>query len=312
MNLQWLYYFDAIAELEHYTRAAEQLHVSQSNLSHAIKELESELGAELFVRKGRNIQLTKYGKIFRPYMQKSIQALEAGIKAVQECIDPDMGTIVLAGFQSVSHFATELMVRYQSESKRVKVQFQYSSDLWKTLQYKLLNGTVDLAIATRIEYPQIASTYIGSHRVMVLVPEDHRLASCEEIDLVELDGEDFIAFDRDALLREQMDAIFQGMDIRPHIVAETPNDSIIHGLVAMGRGVSIVPYPLLGVPQGTRLIPIANRIPQRRLYLHWNNDRYIPPAAEFFRDYVAGCGAVFDEYLKLHNIFFEERAVNHE
>ena len=45
MNLQWLYYFDAIAELEHYTRAAEQLHVSQSNLSHAISELEEELGA---------------------------------------------------------------------------------------------------------------------------------------------------------------------------------------------------------------------------------------------------------------------------
>ena len=49
MNLQWLYYFNTIAELEHYTRAAERLHVSQSNLSHAIKELEEELGAELFV-----------------------------------------------------------------------------------------------------------------------------------------------------------------------------------------------------------------------------------------------------------------------
>ena len=43
MNLQWLYYFDTIAELEHYTKAAEKLHVSQSNLSHAIKELEDEI-----------------------------------------------------------------------------------------------------------------------------------------------------------------------------------------------------------------------------------------------------------------------------
>ena len=51
MNLQWLYYFNTIAEMEHYTRAAERLHVSQSNLSHAIKELEEELGAELFERK---------------------------------------------------------------------------------------------------------------------------------------------------------------------------------------------------------------------------------------------------------------------
>ena len=69
MNLQWLYYFDTIAELEHYTKAAEKLHVSQSNLSHAIKELENEVGAELFERKGRNIKLSKYGEIFLPVLE---------------------------------------------------------------------------------------------------------------------------------------------------------------------------------------------------------------------------------------------------
>uniref|UniRef100_UPI001FABC6E7 helix-turn-helix domain-containing protein n=1 Tax=Clostridium symbiosum TaxID=1512 RepID=UPI001FABC6E7 len=70
MNLQWLYYFNTIAELEHYTRAAERLHVSQSNLSHAIKELEEELGAELFERKGRNIKLTtNHERLSQPLMK---------------------------------------------------------------------------------------------------------------------------------------------------------------------------------------------------------------------------------------------------
>lgn len=93
MNLQWLYYFNTIAELEHYTRAAERLHVSQSNLSHAIKELEEELGAELFERKGRNIKLTKYGEIFQPYVQKTISSLEEGISTLKEYIDPNVGTM---------------------------------------------------------------------------------------------------------------------------------------------------------------------------------------------------------------------------
>ena len=119
MNLQWLYYFNTIAELEHYTRAAERLHVSQSNLSHAIKELEEELGAELFERKGRNIKLTKYGEIFQPYVQKTISSLEEGISTLKEYIDPNVGTIVLAGFQSVAQFATDLMVRYQSDTNRL-------------------------------------------------------------------------------------------------------------------------------------------------------------------------------------------------
>ena len=75
MNLRQLYYFRTIAELEHYTQAAEKLYVSQSNLSHAIQEMEEELNVKLFVRKGRNIKLTKYGELFLPYVQKTIETL---------------------------------------------------------------------------------------------------------------------------------------------------------------------------------------------------------------------------------------------
>lgn len=93
MNLQWLYYFNTIAELEHYTRAAEKLHVSQSNLSHAIKELENELGVQLFERQGRNIKLTKYGEIFQPYVIRTINSLEDGITTLKGYIDPNEGII---------------------------------------------------------------------------------------------------------------------------------------------------------------------------------------------------------------------------
>lgn len=64
MNLQWLIYFQTIAELENYTQATKKLHVSQSNLSHAMRSLEEKLGVELFEKDGRNIRLSKYGKSF--------------------------------------------------------------------------------------------------------------------------------------------------------------------------------------------------------------------------------------------------------
>lgn len=302
MNLQWLYYFNTIAELEHYTRAAEQLHVSQSNLSHAIKELEDELGAELFERKGRNIKLTKYGEIFLPYVQQTINSLEAGITTLKEYIDPNVGTIVLAGFQSIAQFATDLMVRYQSETNRLEVQFQYSQEIWKGMQGKLLDGSVDLILGTRLSYPQIDAAYIGTHQLVVLVPEGHELAREEKVDLKKLDGENFIAFDSNAQLRGQLEKMFDEMGIRPNIVSETPNDQIIYGLVAARRGVSIVPYPLAGAPYNTKIIPIANDIPQRRIYLQWNRERYIPPAAKYFRDYIIRSGEVFDQYLEHHGM----------
>ena len=64
MNLQQLYYFKTIAELEHYTRVAEKLLISQPSLSYAMSELERELGASLFVKQGRGVVLTKFGRVY--------------------------------------------------------------------------------------------------------------------------------------------------------------------------------------------------------------------------------------------------------
>lgn len=304
MNLQWLYYFDAIAELEHYTKAAEQLHVSQSNLSHAISELEDELGVKLFERKGRNIRLTKYGDLFRPYVKQSITALETGVKTLRDYIDPNSGTIVLAGFQSVAQFATDLMVRYQSETNRLNVQFNYSQEGWGDICNMILNGKADLIIATKVDDPRIEGTLIGTHRLAALVYEKHRLAGRESVDLRELDGENFISYDRKGELITNLWKILNSLHVKPNVVTETPNDLIVHGLVAAERGIAVVPYPLGSAPYGTKVIPISNRVAERKLYLQWNKERYIPPAAEYFRDYVVRNGEVFSQYLERQGLIY--------
>ena len=302
MNLQWLYYFETIAELEHYTKAAKKLHISQSNLSHAMKEMEGELGAELFERNGRNVKLTKYGEIFLPYVKKTINTLETGVSTLKEYIDPNAGTIVMAGFHSVTQFATDLMIRYQSETNRLEVQFQYSSESWRVLCEKLLNGTVDLIIGTKMDAPQIGATYIGTHRLVAIVPKQHPFAKRKSLKLADFDAEDYIAFDSKGQIRSELDRMFKELDISPNIVTETPNDLIVYGLVAAGHGVAIVPYPLAGAPFGTKLIPMEDNIPQRKLYLQWNKDRYIPPAAEFFKNYIIRSEDVFDQYLIHHGL----------
>ena len=213
-----------------------------------IGQLEEELGVELFERKGRNIRLTKYGELFLPYVKQSITSLETGVKTLKDYIDPNAGTIVLAGFQSVAQFATDLMVRYQSETNRLGVQFQYSQEGWGSICDKIFNGSADLILATKIEDPRIEGTQIGIHRLAVLVYEDHRLADRESVDLRELDGEKFISFDRKGELITNLWKIFNVLHVKPNVVTETPNDLIIYGLVAAGRGVAVVPYPLGGAP----------------------------------------------------------------
>lgn len=299
MNLRQLYYFKAIAELEHYTRAAEKLYVSQSSLSHAIQELEDELNVEFFVKKGRNVELTKYGKMFLPYVQKTIETLETGKAKLADYINPNTGTVVMAGFPSLAQFAPDIIVRYVSETNRVDVRLQFNQEAtYNELKEQLLAGDVDLIFATEIDDPRIASSYIGEHQIILLVPKGHRLAQYDQVDLRELDGEDFISFDSDCQLRTVTDHIFQELGIRPNITMETAQDIIMNGLVAANHGVAIMPFPLGGAPYNTKVVRIANNIPPRQLYLMWNKEQYLPPAAEYFRDFIIRSGEVFTQFLE--------------
>ncbi len=306
MNLRQLYYFKAIAELEHYTRAAEKLYVSQSSLSHAIQELEDELNVEFFVKRGRNVELTKYGQLFLPYVQKTLETLETGIATLSDYINPNTGTVVMAGFPSLAQFAPDIIVRYVSETNRVDVRLQFNQEAtYAQLREQLLSGKVDLIFATAVDDPRVASSYIGKHQIVLLVPLGHRLARYDEVDLRELDGEDFIAFDTNCQLRSVTDQIVKDLQIKPNITMETAQDLIIYGLVAASHGVSIIPYPLGGVPYNTKIIRIANDIPPRRLYLSWNKEQYLPPAAEYFRDFVIRSGEVFTQFLDKTGNYFD-------
>ena len=299
MNLRQLYYFKAIAELEHYTRAAEKLYVSQSSLSHAIQELEDELNVEFFVKKGRNVELTKYGKMFLPYVQKTIETLETGKAKLADYINPNTGTVVMAGFPSLAQFAPDIIVRYVSETNRVDVRLQFNQEAtYNELKEQLLAGDVDLIFATEIDDPRIESSYIGEHQIILLVPKGHRLAQYDQVDLRELDGEDFISFDSDCQLRTVTDHIFQELRISPNITMETAQDIIMNGLVAANHGVAIMPFPLGGAPYNTKVVRISNNIPPRQLYLMWNKEQYLPPAAEYFRDFIIRSGEVFTQFLE--------------
>ena len=80
MNLNQLQYFVTLAHIEHYTRAAEKLTITQPSLSHAISSLEQELGTRLFERQGRNVVLTKYGRMFMQYAEEALAILDTGVR----------------------------------------------------------------------------------------------------------------------------------------------------------------------------------------------------------------------------------------
>lgn len=298
MNLRQLYYFKTIAELEHYTRAAEALYVSQSSLSHAIRELETELHVKLFTRQGRNVKLSKHGELLYPHVKKALETLENGISQLQDYIDPNRGTVTLSAFPSLDIFVSDAIVQYLSNTGRVDVRFQYEHDNFHEIHQKLVRGDIDLAITTMIDDPRLEGVRIGSHRLVLLVPENHPFAQRESISLQDLDGENFTTYDGDSLLGVQIKEQLRHLNIRPNIVMEARQDLVIYGMVSSGHSVAITPLPLSGTPYNVKVLPISDDTPQRDLYLMWNKERYMPPAAGYFRDFIVKEQDLFDAYLK--------------
>jgi DNA-binding transcriptional LysR family regulator len=139
---------------------------------------------------------------------------------------------------------------------------------------------------------------IGTHALVLLVSEDHPFAERNSVSLKDLDGMNFTTYDSDSQLGGQIKALFQSRDIHPNIVMEARQDLVIYGLVSSGHSVAITPLPLAGEPYNVKPIPISDDIPQRDLYLIWNKERYMPPAAGYFRDFLAGEQDLFNAYLK--------------
>lgn len=297
MNLRQLYYFKTVAELEHYTKAAEKLYVSQSSLSHAISELETELHVKLFSRQGRNVKLTKHGELFYPHVKKTVETLENGVAMLREYIDPDRGTVSLSAFSSLDAFVSDVIVRYFSETHRVDVRFQYEHEGFHEIRQKLLNGEIDLAITTKIDDPRIDGRKIGVHPLVLLVPEDHPFATRQSVQLQELTGENFAAFDEESQLGIQIKQYFQERNIQPNVVMEARQDEVIYGLVSSSHSVAITPMPLHNPPYNVKILPISDDIPQRDLYLMWNKERYMPPAAGCFKDFIVEKEDLFRQYL---------------
>ena len=113
MNLSQLQYFKVLAQEEHYTRAAQMLSITQPSLSHAISQLEQELGTRLFEKKGRNVVLTRYGKMFLPYVEESLKVLNEGVQRIQEVNGSRHGIIHLAYIYTMgSEFAPKLVRKF--------------------------------------------------------------------------------------------------------------------------------------------------------------------------------------------------------
>ena len=188
MNLYHLRYFVTLAHLEHYTKAAELLSITQPSLSHAISSLESELGVKLFEKEGRNIVLTKCGQAFLEDVEQSLSILDSSVNKLQMTGSGE-GQIDIAVLRTLSTQLVPGLVRdYIKEHPKQNIDFRFhnSTGLTPDMIEGLKNRKYDIAFCSKMENePAIEFIPVSKQELVLIVPNGHPLCTRDEIDLAD-------------------------------------------------------------------------------------------------------------------------------
>lgn len=288
MNLNQLYYFVALAQAEHYTQAAETLAIAQPTLSHAIALLEEELGAKLFEKRGRNVVLTKSGRLFWEYASESLQILEAGIKKTKAMNGENSGMIDLAFIYTLGiEFLPKLVREFYQENPGLDVQFRFTVGNTQEIIKGLKEEKYDLAFCSRKEKEKnVLFLPVAEEKLVVVVAKEHPLAAKDEIDLSETEPYPQIFFTKSSGLRPTIEKLFQTAEVVPQIAYEIEEDSAMAGLAAKNFGIAVMPDIPVLKHLDIKKLKITRPVIERYIYMAQIRDRYQPPAVKKFAAYV--------------------------
>jgi DNA-binding transcriptional LysR family regulator len=288
MKLMQLEYFQTLAKILHYTKAAQTLHISQPSLSYAIASLEKELGVTLFTKNCRSITLSPYGATFLEYVNQALDSLDQGVKTIHSIKGATIGEVSIGYIYSLSTSLVPKIVEGFKENKdNSGIKFNYTQNLQKGLVEDLNTGKIDLALCADTD-SSIVSVPIIEQELFLVVANGHPLANKKSVTFKNISHLPFILLHEDSALRKKLNREFKKINVVPNIVAEAQECSATLQYVVHNSGVTIVPQ----VP-GLDYLPVTKikiKTPgfSRKIYLSWVNTHAPMPTVRKVRNYILG------------------------
>lgn len=292
MNLNHLAYFRVLGITEHYTKAANDLNITQPSLSHAIRALEEDLGTQLFEKQGRNVKLTKYGKAFHSIVDKALAELEAGEKQLRTSTTEHSGQVDLAFIHALGfHYIPQFMKGFKELYDHEEITFTFAESTTSHIIQGLKDKKYDIGFCSYAAgEPDICFTKIYEEPLIAIVPTTHRFASFETISLNVLNEDPVIYYDKTSELRQTVDGMFKEAEIIPNITYELAEDSAIAGLVSVGQGIAIVPDTPILNSFPIKKVAISSLSHSHSIYIATLKNRYLTPSAYTFYNYLVNPG----------------------
>lgn len=246
MNLKHLSYFVDISKRESFTKAADDIYVSQSALSKSVKSLEQELNVTLIDRTSKSFNLTEEGRILYVEGEKLLQYIDEIQDEIIEKIHRSRRRLRIGVPPVISTvYFSQLLFRFIKQYPNIELEI---SEVGANIVQNQINagnidiGVVILPIINSDNYHIIPA--MSSDNALI-VNKDHPLASRDEVDFKELEHEDFLILDRTYMLHDRIIKNCEIAGFYPHITTESSQWDFLAEMVAYNQGISILPVPIM-------------------------------------------------------------------
>ncbi|MVW79043.1 LysR substrate-binding domain-containing protein [Bordetella sp. 02P26C-1] len=270
MELRHLRYFIALAGSLNFTRAAERVHVTQSTLSHQIRQLEEEIGQRLFDRVGKRVVITTAGDTFLAYATRALREIDQGLSELKHSAASMTGELRLGTTHTFNQsFIPDCVAQFLLHNPTMKVIIEeLTADI---IVSQLEQGQLDLGVAYRPESTSgLTFEPLFNEELSLIVSQTHPLARRKRIRLIELHRESLVLLPASFSTRRLLDECFAAAGAEPNIVAEINTVAGMLGMVmrlpvgCIAAASAIPPNPSL------RLIPLEGPTPMRTPGLLFN------------------------------------------
>ena len=242
MNLQKYMAFVKTVEYGSFTKAAEILNYSQSGISRMIHDLEQEWKVTLLERGRGGVSLTSDGMKLLPYAENVCREYEKLQVQVEELNGLKSGLIRIGTFSSVaSQWLPNMIREFQKDYPNIDYELLLGD--YSEIEEWILEGRVDCGFLRLPVHAELETIFLEQDRLMVVLPEGHRLAGCDRFPVNALVEEPFMLLEKGA--RAEVSEIFERCGLTPKVHFTTWDDYAIMAIVESGLGISILPELIL-------------------------------------------------------------------
>lgn len=289
MELRQIKYFIEVANMEHVTDAAVNLHVAQSAVSRQIANLEDELNVKLFNREGRNVKLTTVGRLFLEHAEMALLEIDHAVEKVKEFLNPETGVIRVGFPNSLSaNTLPSVISSFRQQYPNISLQVQQGG--LRYLLQSVIKGSLNLAFITPVPMNEkgITGKIFFTEKMVALLPHDHILSNQEMIRLDQLRNDHFVLF-RTGMRKNMILEACRQAGFQPEISFEGEDIDTIKNLIAAGIGVGLLPETTVShsIPRETVMKTISEPNVNRTVGMIIPENRELAPSEKLLFDFLS-------------------------